>query len=131
MDSNRLNISKIETFFDTLFRGKITDNLFFTELPPAIQEDWKDMVVVDCSAMVDWDAYGRGTVLLYVYVPPMGSSGRKDVATFSNIESKINQCIQDNTNEIYKIQRRESYSDFDSEKNLFVNIIELNVIVLT
>lgn len=130
MDSNRLNISKIETFFDSLLRGTVTDNLFFAELPSAIDEKWTEMVVVDCSAMADWDAYGRGTVLLMVYVPPM-SSGRKNVTVFSNVEKKLNDVIALSTDDVYRIQRRETYTDYDTERNLFVNIIEINLIVLT
>lgn len=130
MDSNRLNISKIETFFDSLLRGTVTDNLFFSELPSAIDEKWTEMIVVDCNAMADWDAYGRGTVLLMVYVPPM-SSGRKNVTVFSNVEKKLNDVIASSTDDVYRIQRRETYTDYDTERNLFVNIIEINLIVLT
>lgn len=130
MDKNRLNISKIETFFDSLLRGTVTENLFFSELPPAIEEKWTEMVVVDCSAMADWDAYGRGTVLLMLYVPPM-SSGRKNVTVFSNVEKKLNDVISASRDDAYRIQRRETYTDYDTERNLFVNIIEINLIVLT
>lgn len=131
MDRNRLNISKIETFFDRLLRGKVTDNLFFSEAPQAISESWKDFIVVDCNGVTDWDAYGQGTVLIYVYVPPMGSSGRKDVATFSILESKINDCIAGSVDDVYKIKRRETYSDYDEDKNMFINIIEISLVVLT
>lgn len=131
MDSNRLNISKIETFFDSLLRGEVTDNLFFAQPPQAIQEAWKEFIVVDCSGMVDWDAYGQGTVLLFVYIPPLGSSGRKDVASFSAIESKINECIETSSDPVYKVRRRETYADYDEDKNMFVDVIEISLVVLT
>lgn len=131
MDSNRINISKVETFFDSLLRGKVTDNLFFTELPAAIEDSWKEMIVVDCNGIVDWDAYGRGTVLLYVYVPPMASSGIKDVTVFSKIEAKINEAISASSDPVYKIIRNETYSDYDDDKKMFVNIISLTLVILT
>lgn len=131
MDSNLINISKIETFFDKILRGALTDNLFFTDAPPAISDSWDEFVVVDCNSIADWDAYGQGTVLVYIYVPPMGASGRKNVAQFSALEQKLNNIIANSWDNNYRMKRRETYSDFDEDKNMFVNIIEISLVVLT
>lgn len=130
MDRNLMNISKIETFFDTLLRGTVSDNVFFTYLPDAVEESWKEMVLVDCSAMDDWDAFGRGTVLVMIYVPPM-PSGRKNVAVMSSVEQRLNSAIDRCADPIYRIRRGETYSDYDAERKMFVNIVTVELVVLT
>lgn len=130
MDRNLMNISKIETFFDTLLRGTVSDNVFFTYLPDAVEESWKEMVLVDCSAMDDWDAFGRGTVLVMIYVPPM-PSGRKNVAVMSSVEQRLNSAIDRCGDPAYRIRRGETYSDYDVERKMFVNIITIELVVLT
>lgn len=130
MDANRLNISKIETFFDTLLRGHVSDNVFFTSLPDAVEESWGNIVVVDCSAMADWNAFGRGTVLVMIYAPPM-PSGRKNVAVMSSVEQKLNIAIERCNDSVYRIRRGETYSDYDSERKMFVNIVTVDLVVLT
>ena len=63
---NRMNISSVETFFDSILRGALTDNLFFGELPPKMSKNWKELVVVDCGNPIrDFDGYARSTVLIY------------------------------------------------------------------
>lgn len=130
MDVNLVNISKIETFFNGLIDGVVSDNTFFTELPSAINEDWEDMVVVDCANMVDMDAFGKGIVLIWLYVPPM-VSGKKNVARMSLLETRLNECIESNVNETYKISRRDTYSGKDEQRNLFYNIVEITTMILT
>ena len=85
MDKNLLNISKIETFFNSLLDNKLSDNTFFTFLPPAIKQEWADMVLVDIpNAIKDLNAYGSGMILVYLFAKPM-SNGVKPVAKLSQL----------------------------------------------
>lgn len=130
MDKDLMNISKVETFFNTLLDNKVSDNTFFTDLPPTINQEWNDIVVVDCgNAIYDMNAYGRGDVLIWLYAKPM-SSGAKNVKILSQMETRLNECISSNTDKHYKISRGETYSDYDEQRNLFVNIIVLNLIII-
>lgn len=125
-----MNISKIETFFNSLLDNKVSENTFFTELPPALKQEWADMVVVDFpNTVLDLEACGQGTVLVWLYARPK-SNGTKNVPLLSQMESKLNECVSSNVNEHYVINRRGEYTDFDDQRNLHCNIIELNLIII-
>lgn len=130
MDKDLMNISKIETFFNSLLDNKVSDNTFFTELPPALKQEWTDMVVVDFpNTVLDLEACGQGTVLVWLYARPK-SNGTKNVPLLSQMESKLNDCISSNTDGHYIINRRGEYTDYDDQRNLHCNIIELNLIII-
>ena len=125
-----MNISKIETFFNSLLDNKVSENTFFTELPPALKQEWADMVVVDFpNTVLDLEACGQGTVLVWLYARPK-SNGTKNVPLLSQMESKLNECVSSNVNEHYVINRRGEYTDYDDQRNLHCNIIELNLIII-
>lgn len=130
MDKNIMNISKIETYLNSLLDNKVSDNTFFTDLPPAIKQDWKDMVVVDFpTSITDLNAYGSGKVLIFLYAKPK-ADGTKNVAVMSQMETKLNECLASATNEHYKLVREGTYADYDEPKNLHCNIVELNLIII-
>lgn len=130
MDKNLMNISKIETFFNQLLDEKVSSNTFFTDLPSTIKREWTDMVVVDCStALSDMQAYMSGIVNVFLYAKPM-STGSKNVAKLSDMEKKLNECIASNTDAHYKISRSASYTDYDENRNLHCNIVQIQLIVL-
>ena len=127
MDRDLLNISKVETFFNTLLDNKVSDNTFFTELPPTIKQEWENMVVVDMpSTISDFDGLGRGKVLVYLYAKPK-ANGTKNVPVLSAMEVTLNECIASNDSEHYHISRSNEYTDYDDQRNLHCNIIELNL----
>lgn len=129
MDKNLINISKIETFFNALLDNKVSENTFFTSLPD-IKTEWQEIVVVDLAKSIeDMNAYGRGVVLVYLYAKPL-STGGKNVAKISEMEKKLNECISSNTDEHYKITRKSTYTDYDENKNLHCNIVEIDLIIL-
>lgn len=130
MDKNLINISKIETFFNDLLDDKVSKNTFFTDLPPTIKQEWNDMVVVDCAnAISDLNGCGKGTVLIFLYAKPL-SSGMKNVARMSSLEQRLNERIAANDSKTYIINRANTYTDYDENRNLHCNIVVLNLIVL-
>ena len=130
MDKNLLNISKIETFFNTLLDNKVSENTFFTDLPAAIKQEWNDMVVVDFpNTISDLDACGQGKVLVWLYARPK-SNGTKNVPLLSKMEIKLNECLASNNDLHYIINRSGEYADYDDQRNLHCNIVELNLIII-
>lgn len=126
---NRMNISSIETFFDGLLRGKLTDNLFFNELPVKVEKGWKEMVVVDCgNPMRDKDAIAEGTVLILLYAK-MPVSGVKDVRRLQEMEKTLNELILSNEDEHYHISRRGAYSNYNAVNDIFFNVIQINLLI--
>lgn len=130
MDENLLNISKIETFFNALLDNKVSDNTFFTDLPSAIKQEWNDMVVVDFpNTISDLNAYGSGKVLVWLYAKPK-SNGTKNVPVLSRMEMSLNECLKSCNDAHYKITKGGKYTDYDEQKNLHCNIVELNLIII-
>ena len=127
MDSNLLNISKIESFFYSLLYKKLSSNVFFTSLPPAMNATWKDMILVDID--VSDNNVGEGFVNIFLYSKPMGDS-RKNVAQLSLMETKLNELISKSYDEHYHITRLRTYSDYDNARKLFCSIVSLGIKII-
>lgn len=130
MDKNLMNISKIESFFNSMLGKKVSNNVFFTELPPTIKLEWNSMVVVDCAnAIQDMNAYGIGIVNVFLYAKPL-SSGKKNVATISKMENALNDCIANSTDGVYKVRRLNTYTDYDANRKLHCNIVQIEIVII-
>lgn len=127
MDKNNMNISRIETYLHGIIDNKVSKNTYAGTLPDTIKSDWNDMVLVDCANRVsDMDAYGEAIVLVWLYVRPF-ENGSKNVAVMDELETKLNEVIENANDKIYVINRRNTYSDYDSDRQWHCNIVELNV----
>lgn len=120
-----INISQIEAYLHSIICNVVSDNTFVGELPDTIQSSWKDMCLIDCGNMItDYHAYGSGTVLIWLYANPM-SDGRKNVAKMNELETKLNEVIENGSTNTYRISRRDTYTDYDRDRKWHVNIVEL------
>lgn len=127
MDKNNMNISRIETYLHGIIDNKVSKNTYAGTLPDTIKSDWNDMVLVDCANRVsDMDAYGEAIVLVWLYARPF-ENGSKNVAVMEELETKLNEVIENANDKIYVINRRNTYSDYDSDRQWHCNIVELNV----
>lgn len=130
MDKNLMNISKIETFFNSMLGKSVSSNVFFTDLPPTIKSEWGNMVVVDCAnAIEDMNAYGYGIVNVFLYAKPL-SSGRKNVTALSKMEDSLNNCIANSANQTYRIHRANTYTDYDINRKLHCNIVQIKIVII-
>lgn len=127
MDRQHLNISKIESYLHSIIDNKVSNNTYVGTLPDTIKSEWTDMCLIDLSANIrDMDAYGAGVALVWLYARPL-ANGAKNVAKMSELESKLNEVIASANDSIYHINRRATYSDYDSERKWHCNIVELNL----
>ena len=127
MDKNNMNISRIETYLHGIIDNKVSKNTYAGTLPDTIKSDWNDMVLVDCANRVsDMEAYGEAIVLVWLYARPF-ENGSKNVAVMDELETKLNEVIENANDRIYVINRRNTYSDYDSDRQWHCNIVELNV----
>ena len=128
MDSNKINISKIESFLNGKIDNVVSKNTFVGSKVPdktAIPTDWKDMVLIDIpNGVRDFEAYGQGTVLVSLFARPM-ESGRKNVAVLSKMEERLNEVIKSNTDKTYTLSRRLTYTGYDSDIDWHFNTIEV------
>lgn len=130
MDKNKLNISAIETFFNDLLDEKVSSNTFFTTLPTSFGEKPNDMVLVDCANVIqDLNAYGSGTVLIWLYARPL-SSGKKNVSVLSKMEKLLNEAIESNTNSSYAVTRLGEFADYDSDAQMHCNIVQIQLLIV-
>ena len=122
-----MNISRIETYLHGIIDNKVSKNTYAGTLPDTIKSDWNDMVLIDCANRVsDMDAYGEAIVLVWLYARPF-ENGSKNVAVMDELETKLNEVIENANDKIYVINRRNTYSDYDSDRQWHCNIVELNV----
>lgn len=130
MIKDNLNVSKIETYLYSIIDNEVSANTYVGTLPDTIKSDWTDMCLIDVSSQIrDMDAYGRGVVLVWLYARPL-ASGAKNVAQMSVLESKLNEVIEQANDSIYRINRRNTYTDYDSARKWHCNIVELNITIL-
>lgn len=129
MDRNLLNISSIESYLYSILQGKVSDNTYVGSLPATLQSEWKDICLIDCgSAITDLDALGGGVVLIWLYAKPM--AGIKNVGTLKTMEEKLNEVIKTACHPNYKINRRNTYTDYDADRDWHCNIVELNIVIV-
>lgn len=127
---NEINISKIESFLNSIIDEVVSKNTFVGSLPTTLDAKWNDMVLIDCSnGITDLNAYGRGQVLIWLYAKPL-TNGIKNIATLSKMEQLLNKAIEENSDTSYQINRRRTYQDFDNERKWHCNIIELNIRII-
>ena len=132
MDINKLNISTIESFLYSIFDNVVSHNTFVgSKLPDkaAIPSDWADICLIDIpNGIRDLDAFGRGTVLVYLFARPM-ESGKKNVMVMSQMEEKLNEVIMSNTDESYQLSRRLTFTGFSKDIDWHYNVVEITISV--
>ena len=69
MNTDYTTIASIQTFFDSLLRGKLDDNIFYDAPPQTISDSWKSFVVVDLGTEIrDRGGFAEGTVRIMMYI---------------------------------------------------------------
>lgn len=128
MIKNNLNISKIETYLNSIIDNVVSNNTFFTALPDAsiIQSsDWQDMVLIDIpDGIHDFESHGQGYVFIALYARPL-QSGRKNVSKMSELEIKLNEVIEKANDKNYHISRNDVHTTYDTDIKWHCNVVEL------
>lgn len=126
MDRNNLNISKIETYLNSIVDGVVSNNTFFTALPDKSvvdASDWTDMVLIDFPMGIkDLEAMGKGEVDIVLYARPL-ESGKKNVAKMSQLETKLNEVVANANDKNYQITRDDAHSMYDTDIKWHCNVI--------
>lgn len=129
MDKLNLTISKIETYLYSLINGKVSKNTFVGTPPETMKTSWSDLCVIDCgSAITDLDCYGGGVIRILLYARPM-ADGSKNVAMLASLDKKLMNVLTNISNETYQLNRRNTYTDYDTERKWHYNVVEFNLIV--
>ena len=126
MNKNSLNISKIETYLNSIVDNVVSKNTFFTTVPDASvvkSSGWTDMVLVNLPVGIrDLEAYGRGEVDIVLYARPL-ESGKKNVAMMSQLEERLNEVIANAKDENYQLIREDARSMYDADIDWHCNVI--------
>lgn len=129
MNKDNMNISKVETYLNSIFDNVISKNTFFGSMPEkeTIESSWNDIVFVEMpNGIQDREAYGQGTVLVWLYARPL-ANGSKNVKVMSVLETKLNEVIKNASSPIYSISRRATFTDYDTNINWHCNAVEIVV----
>ena len=132
MDKNSLNISKIETYLNSIIDNVVSENTFFTTVPDASvvkSSGWTDMVLVNLPVGIrDLEAYGRGEVDIVLYARPL-ESGKKNVAKMSQLEERLNEVIANTQSKDYHLVREDARSMYDADIDWHCNVITYILLV--
>lgn len=133
MDKDILNISKIETYLNSILDGIVSENIFFTTIPDKATVDasnWQDMVLVTMpEGISDFEAYGQGHIFVILYARPF-ESGKKNVPKMSELEVKLNNVIASSQDKHYAIIRSDVLADYDDDIDWHCNVVELTITIL-
>lgn len=128
MDANNLNISKIETYLNSIIDNVVSNNTFFTKLPDASvvkSSDWQDMVLIDIpDGIKDFEAFGQGHVFIALYSRPL-ESGKKNVSKMSELEIRLNDVIANAKDKTYHISRNDVHTTYDEDIDWHCNVVEI------
>lgn len=129
MTNDNLNISSIETYLDSIIKGKVSKNVFAGTLPNTLEDTVKDLVLIDCgNAIRDLDAYGRGALNIFLYAKPT-ANGRKNVAQLSKMEKSLANVIDNAADERYTLTQLYKASDYDTALNWHYIVVALNILI--
>lgn len=130
MNKTSINVSKIETYLYSIMDNVVSNNTYVGTPPETIKEAWQDMCVIDVGgAIEDMNAYGKGVVFIWLYARPL-TTGAKNVAKMSELETKLNEVIDSAHDSAYRLNRKATYSDYDSTRKWHCNIVELNLTIV-
>lgn len=128
MNKDTLNISKIETYLNSILDGIVSNNTFFTTIPDKATvnaSNWQDMVLITMpEGISDFEAYGQGHIFVILYARPL-ESGKKNVHRMSTLEVKLNEVIASAKDKHYSIIRSDVFADYDDDINWHCNVVEL------
>lgn len=127
-----MNISAVETYLNSIFDNTISENTIFGYMleKAAIPDNWNDMVMIEIpNGIEDLDAYGNGTILVWLYARPL-MSGKKNVAIMSQLEKKLNEVLQNHGNTTYQLTRRLTYTSYDTDIDWHCNVVELTILIV-
>ena len=128
MNKNNLNISKIETYLNSIIDNVVSNNTFFTKLPDASvvkSSDWQDMVLIDIpDGIKDFEAFGQGHVFIALYSRPL-ESGKKNVSKMSELEIRLNDVIANAKDKTYHISRNDVHTAYDEDIDWHCNVVEI------
>lgn len=133
MEVNKTNISRIETYLNSVLDGVVSEHTYFGTIPDAAivkSSDWQDMVMVEIpNGISDFDAYGQGTALVWLYARPM-ESGKKNVPKMSQLETKLDEAIKNASSNEYYLTRRLTFTDYNTTINWHCNVIEIIITIV-
>lgn len=107
MYNDNINISNILTHFDTVIRENVCKDCYAGTLPSTLKDSVKYMVVIDTgNTVVDKNAYGEGTIFIYLYAQPV--SGQMNVPALSKMEKALRKALYEDKfdNENYEVSRQ-------------------------
>lgn len=127
MNNNLKNISNIEDFLFETFYGKVSNNVYISNLPYNIKEDIEDMVLIEIvSSITDYGAMARGIVLVSLFAKPLNSN-IKNAKLLNLLEEKLNKAIESSSDKHYQIAKYSTYQGYD--KSLKWHNIKVELII--
>lgn len=129
MINDNLNISSIETYLDSIIKGKVSTRSFAVAPSVFGSVPANTFLLIDCgNAINDLSSHGKGTLNIYLYAHP-SANGRKNVAQLSKMEKAFAVVLDEASDERYSLTQLYKTSDYDTALNWHYIVVGLNIIV--
>lgn len=130
MATDYSTIASIQTYLDSILRGKLDDNIFYDAPLQTISDSWDSFVVVDLGTEIrDQNAFSDGTVRIMMYIRPM-KSGMANVARTQQMEKTLNNIICTANDKHYVIRRLATLSDYDEDSGFHIVTCIIKIMIL-
>ena len=130
MEKDYTTVASIQTFFDSILRGKLDDNVFFDAPPQTINDSWKSFVVVDLGTeKSDNNAMSRGTDRKMTYWRSMDPGNGKMYRRLKT-QSDMKSIVKNVSDSHYVLDYLSSFSDYDTDTGFNVVISVLRIKIL-
>lgn len=129
VDGKYTRVSRVENFFSMLLtRYEVSNNIFVgSDLPPTISKEWDDMALIDTSSLGDYDAFTYGSVNVYLYARPTGTTLRKNVKVLDAMEEALDRAVSECADAHYTLRVNWRDHDYDSSRGFHYNIVNVEV----
>lgn len=112
-----------------LAKRKISEHVFFGNLPSAIRKEWGDMILVDVVGITDYDAYAVGFANIFLYAKSDDSETKKPVKKLDMMESEFDDLLEQDFNPQYSSSVVYRDQGYNANAKYYYNIINIRITV--
>jgi len=129
MEQTYKRISRVENYLSMMLaKAKISDHVFFGNLPATINKEWTDMVMVDVQAMHDYDSFAKGSANIFLYAKSTDDESSKPVKKLNAMEVALDKALEEDFNKNYATEIQFRNQDYDTNAKYYYNVVNVEII---
>jgi len=110
-----------------LAKAKISDHVFFGNLPAVLESEWTEMILVDVLKVTDYGAYAKCTANVFLYAKATDNLSRKPIKKLNSMEVALDKAIEANYDKNYSVEISWRDNDYNEDTDFYYNVVNINV----